>query len=473
MAEQLSTFIIVREDRGIDPTTLVAEGLKIGRDPDCNFLLNHPDVSLLHAGIKEIDGRFYLFSFGSQNSTTLNGNLVTAQEPKVLASGDELRIGPFFLQVERKERALQIAVTLQFGLRIGEVEAREKAEAAPPVAAEPATPPAAEVTQALDLFWGKRSRTKAARKSPLHPRRPPRLGKARFNWTPTRDLVRPWPWSLFLWSAVVLGLLSIAAALGYSAAYAPGPVSKAHSRTSLATTSAVAPVAKQANAGKCTACHSLGTGMETACTSCHTTEAFLATVTTPHATAGIGCVDCHAEHKWNAIGPMQAALNSCASCHTDKNTKTYSGHAVRTPHGGTLGYPVVNGEWKWKGLDPEELAARPNIAEQRLPTDSEQLWRNKQFHALHIYNVRATGALTGVTGDESGSPPVLSCSSCHRTLKDREYPRQTCGQCHSGSSDPRVSIAAGAPNCISCHVQHVKNKRHWNPDLMASAPPKI
>jgi hypothetical protein len=470
MKEQISTFIIVREDRGLDPTTLVVEGLKIGRDPDRDLLLNHPDVSRLQAGIKEIEGRFYLFSLSAQNSTTLNGRLVASGEPEVIASGDEVRIGPFFLRMERKDKALQIAVTLQFGLRIGEVEARDEAPAAQAVASEVATPAAEDVAQALDLFWGKRSREKAARKSLLHPRRPPRLGKARFNWTPTRDLVRPWPWSVFLWSAVVLGVLSITAALGYTAAYAPGPVSNAHSRTNLAMMPAVA---KQPNGGACTNCHSVTSSMQTRCTSCHTTEAFVATVTSPHAAAGIACVDCHAEHKWNAIGPMQAALNSCTRCHTDKNGRTYNGHTVGTPHGGTLGYPVVNGEWKWKGLDPEELAAKPKIAALRLPTDSEQVWRNKQFHALHIYNVRATGGVTGVAGTEAGSPPVLSCSSCHRTLKDREYPRQTCAKCHSGSIDPsgRVSVAAGAPNCISCHVQHVQNKRHWNPDLMAASLP--
>ena len=470
MKEQISTFIIVREDRGLDPTTLVVEGLNIGRAPDCELLLNHPTISRLQAGIKEIEGRFYLFHLSSTNPTTLNGELVAREEAEALASGDEVRAGPFFLRIDRKDEVLVITVTLQFGLLIGEVEARGEPLLAQS-AARPAVAPAPKaLADALDLFWGKRTRKKAGRKSPLHPRRPPRLGKARFNWTPTRDLVRPWPFAIFLWSAVVLGSLSIAAAFGYSAVYAPEPISNAHSRASLSITPAVA---KSANAGSCTSCHSLGSGMETRCASCHTTEAFVGTVTRSHADAGIGCVDCHSEHKGNAIGPMQAALNSCTKCHTDKNSKTYNGHSVSTPHGGTLGYPVVNGEWKWKGLDAEELAAKPKIAALRLPTDSEQIWRNKQFHALHIYNVRATGGVTGVAGAEAGSPPVLSCSSCHRTLKDREYPRQTCGQCHSGSSDPsgRVSIAAGAPNCISCHVQHVKDKRHWNPDLMAASLP--
>ena len=52
MKERLSTFIVIREDGAVDPTTLALEGLKIGRSPDCDLVLNHPSVSRLQAGIK-------------------------------------------------------------------------------------------------------------------------------------------------------------------------------------------------------------------------------------------------------------------------------------------------------------------------------------------------------------------------------------------------------------------------------------
>ena len=472
MSEEASTYIIVREDRGVDPTTLVVEAIRIGRDPDCELLLNHPTISRQQAGIKEIQGHFYLFHFSSTNATTHNGKLVAPEEPVALASGDNVRVGPFFLQIERKGEVLVIKVTLQFGLLIGQDEARGDTLLAQQAARPSGAPAPKALADALDLFWGKRSRMKAGRKSPLHPVRPPRLGKARFNWTPTRDLVRPWPFSVFIWSAVVLGILSIAAAFAYSKAYAPRPISNAHNRASLTLTPAVA---MTANAGSCTSCHTLRTGMESRCASCHTTDAFVGTVTSSHAAAGIGCLDCHTEHNEKSIEPMQTALNSCTRCHSDKNLKTYNGHKLDTPHGGTLGYPVVNGQWKWKGLDPEELQARPKIAAARLPIDTEQTWRRSQFHLLHLYRVKATGGIKGVPGAESDSPPVLSCSSCHRSYGpgDREVARQTCGQCHNGLSldSGRALIAAGAPNCISCHVQHVKDKRHWNPDLLAAPTP--
>src|ERR1700726_2155749 len=111
----MSTFILVREDRGLDPTTIEAEGLKLGRGPDCELLLNHPTVSRLHAGIKEISGRFYLFNLSASNSTLLNGRVIATEEAEVLASGDEVRVGPFFLLMDRQGDALKVTVTLQIG----------------------------------------------------------------------------------------------------------------------------------------------------------------------------------------------------------------------------------------------------------------------------------------------------------------------------------------------------------------------
>jgi hypothetical protein len=210
--------------------------------------------------------------------------------------------------------------------------------------------------------------------------------------------------------------------------------------------------------------------MEERCASCHTTDAFVATVIKSHADAGIGCLECHSEHKGTEYSASRAARNSCAKCHNDKNAKTYNGRTVGTPHGGTLGYPVVGGEWKWKGLDAAELAERPTIAALRLPADSEQVWRSKQFHALHVYRVRAAHGVTGVADAGPGSTPVLSCSSCHRSFSplDRETPRQTCILCHSGPAwaAEGESIVARAPNCVSCHVQHVMDKRHRNPEVL-------
>jgi hypothetical protein len=191
----------------------------------------------------------------------------------------------------------------------------------------------------------------------------------------------------------------------------------------------------------------------------------VATVIEPHTAAGIGCVDCHAEHQGAEFKPAEAALLTCSGCHNDANKNAYNGHQVHTPHGGVFGYPVMNQKWIWKGLNDSEWALK-QIAVIRLPDDTDDTWRSKQFHALHVQRVRANGLQGNAEGE-------LSCSSCHKTFNpiDRETPRTTCGNCHNGRVEAGTKqqiIAKDKPNCTSCHVQHVKDKRHWNPSLMAT-----
>ncbi len=51
---------------------------------------------------------------------------------------------------------------------------------------------------------------------------------------------------------------------------------------------------------------------------------------------------------------LQGALASCTACHNDSNQKLYNGRKVGTPHGGTFGYPVVNGSWSAKSINDED-----------------------------------------------------------------------------------------------------------------------
>jgi hypothetical protein len=481
--QEANKFIITREDRAVDPVTLLSEGLAIGRLPDCELNLNHPTVSRLHAGIRKVDDRFYIFHLSPSNSTTLNGSLV--EEKAALADGDIVQVGPFFLFIDYKGDALAVRVRYQTAVRVGDTEvASERISSS---TADAQGNPLTDATvpmgaDALDVFWEKRKRDagKIMRPSPLRPRPPaPKLGKARFNWKPTRDLVRPWPFSIFTWALVVGTLLSVVAAFSYSSAFSPAPLSNAHARSTMSLTPAIA---RTANANSCTSCHSMRTTMEQNCASCHQTEAFTATVTPPHLAAGVGCVSCHTEHRGADFRPGVAPFNAsfqagvatdrtCAGCHNDNNQKLYNGRAVHTPHGGTFGYPVVNGQWKWKGLEEDEWQQKPEAVRKVMAnwpnaTDNER--RSAQFHALHIYRVRTTG---NIGGNASGE---LSCSSCHKSYGatlDRETPRTTCAACHNGRTDTqtgRVLLSADTPNCTSCHVQHVRDKRHWNPSLLAA-----
>jgi hypothetical protein len=302
------------------------------------------------------------------------------------------------------------------------------------------------------------------RPSPLFPKSQRRTGQAQFNWTATTDLMSRRRLSFFIWGAIGIGLVSIAAAFGYTSAYSPGPVSHVHAKSKLDLFPAIA---ARPNGDACTGCHSFTGSMESKCAACHTAEAFVATVTPPHTGAGVGCVACHDEHRGTDFLPAAAALATCAACHNDANTNTYNGRRVRTPHGGTFGYPVVNGKWKWKGLNDGDWKLRQTSIT-HLPEEPDDKWRSKQFHLLHIHRVRA------VAGLKSNAEGELSCSSCHKTLNpiDRVTPRTTCSACHNGSVQPgtnRVLISSDKPNCYSCHVEHVKDKRHWNPSLMVAS----
>jgi len=182
--------------------------------------------------------------------------------------------------------------------------------------------------------------------------------------------------------------------------------------------------------------------------------------------AGIGCLACHSEHRGVEFSAIAGALQTCAECHNDQNKALYNGKKVSTPHGGTLGYPVIDGKWKWAGLDPEELLQRKTTLKlDRLPSDNEDQWRSRQFHAVHLYRVKATG---GLPGNKDGE---LSCSSCHKSFSPADLltPRTTCAKCHNGQIDSRAGrqvIASDKPNCTSCHIQHRMDKRHWNPSLL-------
>jgi hypothetical protein len=485
-----ATFIIIREDLQVDPVTIVAEGVLIGRLPTCELLLNHPSVSRLHAGITYADGEYYIRNLRPSNPILVNGTKL--EEYEALADGDVLGIGPFALNVGFAQGALAIRVALQIAASPADALTKREASGlwdlpttvhlelpseATAAEAEAAThhkkkaparkaKPADESSKALDVFWDKRitAATKTVKPSPLFPLTGRPSGKAQSVWSPTTDLRRRWPGSMLLWGAIPIAVLSIAGALFYAKAFSPAPIADAHTRASM---NLKPPIANRANAGSCTSCHVWSTSMEAQCSSCHTSDAFKATVIGPHLKAGIGCIDCHAEHRGAQFSAIDGALLSCFECHNDANKKSYNGKSVATPHGGTFGYPVVNGHWKWTGLDPDEIAHRTDTLKlERSPSDSEDQWRSKQFHAVHLYRVKA---VAGLPGNKEGE---LSCSSCHATRDpiDLATPRTTCAKCHNGALDSRAGrqvIASDKPNCTSCHVQHMKDKRHWNSGLLA------
>ena len=442
-------YVIVRNDLAVDPVTIISDGLLIGRLPECELLLNHPSVSRVQAGIKQVEDGYYLFPLRPRNPVKLNGKPV--EENEALASGDVIEVGAFQLEIEIGDEGLFICVELRIGTGPSEIDVSDAglstANLVMPEGGKAKKPRAAPIasTKALDIFWDKRMRdvAKMVRPSPLFPRARRREGKKQSNWTATTDLVSRWPAAYFVWGFVGVALIAVAGAYWYTQAYAPAPLSDAHARSELMMKPAIA---VSANNGACTTCHSWTGNMEQRCASCHKTEAFVSTVIKPHEAAGIGCIDCHAEHKGGDFSAKQGALASCNQCHVDGNQSVYNGRRVGTPHGGTFGYPVVNGQWSAKSINDDEWDLR-KLAVVRLPTDSDQKWRSNQFHALHDQRVKV---VAGIPGNDLGR---LSCNSCHKSFDpiDRETPRTTCAACHSKQN--------GQPDCTSCHVQHILDTR--------------
>lgn len=447
-------YLIIRDDLQVDPVTVITEGLLIGRLPQCEVLLNNPAVSRVQAGIKQIDKDYYLFALRPKNPVLLNGKPV--EENEALAPGDIVEVGPFRLDIDAADDSLVIRVELQIGAKPSEIDVSDPGLTTDKLVTPDAKgkkPRVAPIsgTTALDIFWDKRIREagKMVRPSPLYPKGGRRSGKAQFNWMPTTDLMSRWPAAFFTWSLLLVGLLSVAAAYWYASAFAPAPIANVHAATQL---SLVPAIANTPNAGSCTNCHSMSDHMEQRCASCHTTEAFAATMIKPHEAAGIGCVDCHAEHQGAEFSAKAGAFASCSACHNDDNKKLYNGRKVGTPHGGTFGYPVVNGSWSPKSISDDDWNLR-NLGTARQPSDTDEKWRSNQFHALHDQRVKVASGLRGNTEGR------LSCSSCHASFDplDRTTPRTTCAACH---------VTNEQPNCTSCHVQHIKDPTRWNTSML-------
>lgn len=450
----MNQYVIIRDDLPIDPVTVVTEGLLIGRLHRCEVLLNHPSVSRVQAGIKQIESDYYLFALRPKNPVLLNGKAVTDNE--ALASGDVIEVGPFRLEIDNAGESLTLRVELQIGMKPSEIDVSDPGLSTNNLVApdakgkkQRATPVAG--TKALDIFWDKRIREagKMVRPSPLQPKGDRRSGKAQFNWLPTTDLMPRWPIAFFTWSLLLVAAVSVGAAYWYTSAFAPAPIAKAHEATEF---SLVPAIATTPNAGSCTNCHSLTTNVEQRCASCHQTEAFVATMIEPHEAAGIGCVDCHAEHQGREFSARAGALASCTECHNDSNKNLYNGRRVFTPHGDTFGYPVVNGSWSPKSISDEYWELR-QLGTERQPADTDEKWRSNQFHALHDQRVKL---VAGLQGNSEGR---LSCSSCHLSFDplDRTTPRTTCAACH---------VANDKPNCTSCHVQHIRDARRWSASML-------
>lgn len=458
MTQENGKFTISFADQEAPPVTLASDAIFIGRMGRCEMLLEDKSVSRIHAGINYRDSKYFVVNLSSANSLSLNGRQLGPQKEDVLADGDTIQIGPFTIGVTREKNSIDLVVARQFTNTTLDAPALIPKPTAikPPVA----VPQSGGV---LDVFWEKRTRAKEDWGSRLRPTEIPKPGKAMFNWRPTRDLRRPWRAGLFVWAILLIGAAGVFAYYRYPQIYSPKPLASVHAMVFENST-----IATASNGNSCTTCHMPAEPMENSCVRCHQASEFHASNTRAHEEAGVTCTVCHKEHQGSSFQMAATAIQSCAECHNDNNSKTYNGKTVRTAHQGSYGYPVVDGVWKWKGVYREVADAVPEINSSATGDKDEQARLSRYFHTIHVARLKAP---EGVQGDARG---LVSCSSCHNSFKpvDRTTPQQTCGVCHTTAPevvgrDTRFGNVSA--NCISCHVQHPYSTGRWNEFLTDDA----
>ena len=457
MTEKEGKFTISFSDLLTATRSVERDSIYIGRLETCEVFLNHKSVSRIHAGINFQDENYNVVNLSTSNVLTLNGRRLTSKQSDVLADGDTIQIGPFTIRVARLGDELLLVVERQFADRTLP-DAPRSSQTTTASAAE-------EAGGVLDVFWEKRSRDKDDWGTRLRPTEKPKPGKAMFNWKPTRDLRPTWRAGLFIWAVLVIGALGVYAFFRHPDVYAPKPLSNPHAgkieNSSIATT---------ANGNSCTTCHTLNEPIENSCIKCHSASEFHSSNTKAHEQAGISCTTCHREHRGADFDMKATAIRTCAECHNDQNPKTYNGKAVHTAHGGSYGYPVMDGVWKWNGVYREVADAIPEINRSATGDKDEQAKLSRQFHTIHLYRLQAPAALKG---DKRG---LVTCSTCHDNFGvnniDRVKPRQTCAVCHTtpaDATDRDKRFDTGSANCISCHVQHPFSSGRWSEFLTTDA----
>jgi len=209
--------------------------------------------------------------------------------------------------------------------------------------------------------------------------------------------------------------------------------------------------------------------LENSCVKCHQATEFHASNTKAHEQAGVTCTVCHKEHQGADFQMKATAIQSCAECHNDTNKNTYNGKMVHTAHAGSYGYPIENGQWKWKGVYREVADGIPEIKSSATGDRTEQTKLSRFFHTIHVGRLKKP---EGLEGDKFG---LVSCSTCHKEIGknvDRVTPRQTCAACHTttaGAEGRDTRFGATSANCISCHVQHPYSVGRWSEFMTVDA----
>src|SRR5260370_31435733 len=97
----MAVTVVVRSEESERELALSfdAPRIVIGRGDGCDVRLPDPSVSLRHASLRQKGGTYMLYDEGSTNGTFLEKVRLPPQTPRMVASGDLVRMGRVWLEL--------------------------------------------------------------------------------------------------------------------------------------------------------------------------------------------------------------------------------------------------------------------------------------------------------------------------------------------------------------------------------------
>ncbi len=90
-------LVVLLGDQVIQTITIDKGKLNVGRLPDNDLVLNHPEVSRRHAELRREPQGYVLIDTGSKHGTAVDGVLLLPDQPRLLEDGAEIHINPYVI----------------------------------------------------------------------------------------------------------------------------------------------------------------------------------------------------------------------------------------------------------------------------------------------------------------------------------------------------------------------------------------
>ncbi|MGB5962653.1 MAG: FHA domain-containing protein [Coleofasciculaceae cyanobacterium] len=89
------------QEKTLSSETMIQGGGLIGRNPQCDLVLNSPEVSRVHGRIFYKEGDYYFTDLGSTDGSQVNSEDAKTNQNFLLTTNDIIRIGDFILLIDQ------------------------------------------------------------------------------------------------------------------------------------------------------------------------------------------------------------------------------------------------------------------------------------------------------------------------------------------------------------------------------------